>query len=72
MNEATFWDRERSGEFILHLERLPYEVQSALLFSHSWRVNSWIHIIPKGITTMWNANSLVYNFKSGRRVHFQQ
>ena len=32
---------------------------SALLCTHSWRENSWIHTFPKGINAIWNANSLV-------------
>ena len=32
---------------------LPY------YFNLSWRKNSWIHNFPKGISTLWNANSLV-------------
>ena len=27
------------------------------LFTHNWGENSWIHTFPKGISTMWNANS---------------
>ena len=44
--------------------------QSALLFTHSWRENNWIHILPKGISAMWNAISLVQDLNSCRRVHF--
>ena len=34
------------------LDLLPYQgwrTQSALLFTHSWRENNWIHTFPKGI-----------------------
>ena len=44
--------------------------QSALLFTHSWRENNWIHTFPKGISAMWNAISLVQDLNSCRRVHF--
>ena len=40
--------------------------QSALYLSFSW--NSWIHAIPKGISTMWNASSQVQDLNSGCRV----
>ena len=30
---------------------------SALLFTHSWRENNWIHTFPKSISAMWNAIS---------------
>ena len=46
--------------------------QSVLLFTHSWRENNWIHTFPKGISAMWNANSLVQDLNSCRRVHFQR
>ena len=44
--------------------------QSSLLFTHSWRENNWIHTFTKGISTMWNAISLVQDLNSSRRVHF--
>ena len=44
--------------------------QSALLFTHSWRENNWIHTFPKGISAMWNAISLVLDLNSCCRVHF--
>ena len=44
--------------------------QSALLFTHSWRENNWIHTFPVGISAMWNATSLVQDLNSCRRVHF--
>ena len=31
---------------------------------------SWIRTITKRISTMWNANHLVQDLNSGRRVHF--
>ena len=39
-------------------------------FTHSWRENSGIHIFPLGISTMWNANSLVQGLNLGHCVHF--
>ena len=44
--------------------------QSALLFTHSWRENNWIHTFPKGLSAMWNAISLVQDLNSCCRVHF--
>ena len=32
--------------------------QSALLFTHSWRENNWIHTFSNGISAMWSANRL--------------
>ena len=32
-----------------------WRVSSALLFTHNWRENNWIHTFPKGISAMWNA-----------------
>ena len=61
-----------NSEF-LHLGYLPHQgwrTQSALLFTHSWRENIWIHTFPKGISFMWNAISLVQDLNSYRRVHF--
>ena len=46
------------------------KIQSALLFTHSWRENNWIHTFPKGISAMWNAINLVPDLNSYRRVHF--
>ena len=37
---------------------------SALLFTHSWRENNWIHTFPKGISAMWNAIRLVQDLNS--------
>ena len=31
--------------------------QSALLFTHCWRENNWIHTFPKGISAMWNESA---------------
>ena len=39
-------------------------------FTQSWRENSWIHTFPKGISAMWNANSIVQDLNSGHRIHF--
>ena len=63
----------RSGfEFriFLLLDWLTYKF--ALLFTHSWRVNSWIHTFPQGISIMWNANSFDQDLNWGCRVHFLQ
>ena len=32
--------------------------------------SSCIHTFPKGISTMWNANSLVQELNFERRIHF--
>ena len=45
-------------------------VQSALLFTHNWRENNWIHNFPHDIRAVWNAKSLIKVLKSGQRVHF--
>ena len=37
--------------------------QPVLLFTHSWRENSWLHIFPMCISAMWNANSLSIRIK---------
>ena len=44
--------------------------QSALIFTHSWRENNWIHTVPKCISAMWNAIRLVQGLNSCRHVHF--
>ena len=57
----------------LFLDLLPHQgwrTQSVLLFTHSWRENHWIHTFPKGISSMWNAISLVQDLNSSRRIHF--
>ena len=57
----------------LLLDQLPHQgwrTQSALLFTHSWRENNWIHTFPKGISAMWNAISLVQYLNLCRCVHF--
>ena len=62
-------------EVFLPLHRLPYQgwtAQSAPLFTHSWGEKNWIHNFPKGISVMWNANSLVQDLNSCRCVHFLQ
>ena len=33
--------------------------QAALLFTHSWKENNWIHTFPKGISAMWKTISLI-------------
>ena len=53
--------------FILTLDRLHMckkRTQSALLFTHSWRENNWIHTFPKDISAMGNAISLVQDLNS--------
>ena len=55
------------------LDWFPYpgwRARSALLFIPSWRENNWIHSFPEGISTMWNANSLVQFLNSISCVHF--
>ena len=44
--------------------------QSALLFIHSRRKNSWIHTFSKGISAMRNTNSLVLDLNLSRCVYF--
>ena len=44
------------------LDWLPYQgwrTQFALLFTHGWRVEEWIHAFPKNISTKWNVNFFV-------------
>ena len=43
--------------------------QSALLFSHSWRVNNWIHTFTKGISVVWNTRP---DLNSVRHIHFER
>ena len=38
---------------------LRLEIQSALIFTHSRRENSWIHTFSNTISTLWNVNSHV-------------
>ena len=55
----------------LLLDSLPHQgwrTKSALLFTHSWKENNWIHTFPKGISAMWNAISLVRDLNSSRRL----
>ena len=49
---------------------LPLQDKPALLFTHSWRENNWIHTFPKDISAMWNAISLVQDLNSCHRAHF--
>ena len=61
------------SEFFFILEELPnqgWRTQSSLLFTHSWKENHWINTFPKGITAIWNANSIIQDLNSCRRVHF--
>ena len=44
--------------------------QYALLFTHNWKKNSWIHTFLKSICAMWNVNSFVQDLNSGRYVYF--
>ena len=39
-------------------------------FTHSWRENNWIHTFPKGISSIWNAISLVQDLNLCLCVHF--
>ena len=43
---------------------------TALLFTNSWREDSWMHTFPKGISTIENANSLLQGLNLGHCVHF--
>ena len=76
MTQGQFFKWSLTGlnsEFFLLLDLLPHQAwrtQSALLFTHSWRENNWIHTFPKGINTMWNAINLVQELNSCRRVQF--
>ena len=61
------------GQFLSEVNRLEFRVflppiglpnrdkrtQFALLFTHSWRENYWIHTFPKSIRGVWNAVNLV-------------
>ena len=56
----------------LLLDWLPYQswrALSTLLFVHSSKENHWIHFFPKGISIIWNTNSLVQVLNSGCHVH---
>ena len=46
--------------------------QSALLFTHSLRENSWMNTFPKDISTIWNTNSFIQDLNVGHCVHFPQ
>ena len=63
----TLTQEDFHGAFQMLLERYN-KVQSAYYFTKS--ENSWIHIFPKGISTMWNAYSLVQDLNSGLQVYF--
>ena len=76
MRQAQFfkaefnWFEFRVCLLIDKLHHQGWRNRSLLLFTHSWRENNWIHTFPKGISTMWNAISLVQDLNSCRRVHF--
>ena len=48
------------------------KAQSALLFMHSWRECSWIHVFPKDSSATLNANSLIQDLNSASQVYFTQ
>ena len=51
------FNRTYFRDFLLQ-DKLPNQglrTQSALLFTHRWRENNWVHTFPKGISAMWNA-----------------
>ena len=50
----SIFKRSLNSEFFL---LQGWRIQSALLFTHNWRENNWIHNFPKGISAMWNAMS---------------
>ena len=56
----------------LLLDCLPYQGWRALsiLFTHCWKENSWIHTFLKGISVVWNANSLFQGLNSVRCLQF--
>ena len=45
--------------------------QSALLFTDSWKKNSWIHTFPKNISKL-NTKNLIQDFNSGHCVSLLQ
>ena len=56
------WSLTGLNSELFLLDQLPHQgwrTQSALLFTHNWRENNWIHTFPKGISAMWNAISVV-------------
>ena len=60
------FNRFEFGVFLL-LDLLPHQgwrTQSVLLLTHSWRENNWIYTFRKGISAMWNAISLVQDYKA--------
>ena len=36
----------------------------------AWIKKSWIHVLPKSVIAIWNANSLIQNMNSGHLLHF--
>ena len=79
LRSGRIWHKVKAGfnrfEFrvFLLLDELLHQgwrTQSALLFTHNWRENNWIHTFPKGISVMWNAIGLVQDLNSYHRVHF--
>ena len=64
MTQGKFLAKFNRFEFRVFflLDQLPHQgrrTQSALLFTHNWRENYWIHTFPKRITAMWNRFELV-------------
>ena len=43
--------------------------QSAQLFTYSWGENNWIHIFPKGISTIRNSHSFVQDLNSYHPIY---
>ena len=66
------WFEFRVFLFLDWLPNLGWRPQSALLFTHNWKEDIWIHTFPKGVSAMWNANSPVQDLNSCCHVHFQQ
>ena len=59
-----FWIKSFPSPRSVAIQRLPY------YFTHCWRENNWIFTFPKGISAVWNSNSLVLVLNLGRRVYF--
>ena len=61
--QGQFFKLSLTVEFSFPSPRLvpiqKLKTYSALLFTHSWRKNCWIHAFLKGISAMGNAISLV-------------
>ena len=60
--QGQFFKQNLNSKFFFFLDQLLYQgwrAQPALLFTHSWRENNWIHTLLKVISAKWNANSLI-------------